>query len=157
MMTASMEVKDILKEAVTISEDTSFKDAIALMIEKKTNSLLVTNEAGELIGEVSVADLLRAVVPEYLSDDSVAAHFATGDMFDESVQDAAEKQVTFFMTTKTHPVKATESVMAVATNAIAYNRVRIPVVDEDNKPVGMVSRRGLKHIIGDALGIKDSE
>ena len=47
--------------------------------------------------------------------------------------------------------------MAVASNAIAHKRVHIPVIDKDNKPLGVISRRGLKHIIGDALNIPDTE
>tara|TARA_B100000745_G_scaffold268595_1_gene194731 strand:+ start:3421 stop:3879 length:459 start_codon:yes stop_codon:yes gene_type:complete len=152
-----MEVKDIVKEAVTIGEEASFKDAIALMINEKTNSLLVTDGDGVLIGEVTVSDLLEAIVPEYLSGDSVAAHFATGAMFDEAVEHAAEKQVQFFMTTDISPVQETESAMAVAANAIAHRRVRIPVVDANGKPVGIISRRGLKHIIGNALHITDEK
>lgn len=156
-MTNIMEVKDIIKDAITISETASFKDAVALMIHKQTNSLLVTNEAGVLVGEVTVSDLLEAIVPDFLSGDSVAAHFATNEMFNEAVTQAEEKEVQFFMTTDLKPVKLNESAMAVAANAIEHVRVRIPVVDEENKPVGIISRRGLKHIIGDALNIADSE
>ena len=152
-----MEVKDIIKEAVTVDEDASFKDAVALMIDKQTNSLLVTNETGELTGEVTVSDLLEAIVPDFLSGDSVAAHFATNEMFDEAVHDTAEKQIKFFMSTDFSPVRENESAMAIAANAIAHNRVRIPVVNDENIPVGIISRRGLKHIIAGSLNITDKK
>lgn len=150
-----MEVKDIIKDAVTISETTSFKEAVEQMIQKQTNSLLVTDNNGILIGEVSVADLLDAVVPEYLDGDSVAAHFASPEMFEEAIKSAEEQQVQYFMTKELHPVKMSDGLMAVAANALAHKRVRIPVIDESGKPLGIISRRGLKHIIGDSLGISD--
>lgn len=148
-----MEVQNIIKEAVTIPEDASFKNAIELMIERQTNSLLVVNEAGILVGEISVTDLLDAIVPEYLDGDSIAAHFASADMFCEAVTDNAEHQVKFFMDTSTEPVRDTEGIMAIAASAIAHKRARIPVINAENKPVGIISRRGLKHIIADALNI----
>lgn len=152
-----MELKDIIKESVTISEEASFKDAISLMITEKTNSLLVTDNNGILTGEVSVTDLLDAIVPDYLNGDSVAAHFASTEMFETATKDTQEKMVKLFMSTKIAPVKLTDGIMAVASNAIAHKSARIPVVDADGKPVGIISRRGLKHIIGDALNISDTE
>jgi len=152
-----MELKDIIKESVSISEEASFKDAISLMISEKTNSLLVTDNNGLLTGEVSVTDLLDAVVPEYLDGDSIAAHFVSPAMFEEATKDAQEKQVKFFMSTKITPVKLTDGIMEVASNAIANKSARIPVIDDAGKPAGIISRRGLKHIIGDALNISDTE
>jgi len=152
-----MELKDIIKEAVTISEEASLKDAVSLMISEKTNSLLVTDNNGILTGEIGVIDLLDAVVPEYLDGDSIAAHFASAAMFEEAVNDNQEKQVKFFMATKLSPVDLHDGIMEIALNAIEHKSARIPVVDENGKPAGIISRRGLKHIIGDALNIPDSE
>lgn len=146
-----MEVKDIIKEAVTITEDASFTEAVNAMVTGKTNTLLVVDADGKLSGEVTVADLLDAIVPEYLDGDSIAAHFATEDMFKEAVEDTKDKQVQFFMSQDYSVVEMDDGLMAVAATAIAHQRARIPVVDADNKPIGIISRQGLKHIIADYL------
>lgn len=151
-----MEVKDIVKEAVTISEGATFSDALKLMVSRKTNTLLVTNENGELTGEVSVSDLLDAIVPDYLDGDSIAANFATEDMFEQAVKDTEEKQIQFFMSQDYSTIEISDGLMSVAATAIAHQRARIPVVDADGRPVGIISRQGLKHIIAAHLGIKDS-
>ena len=151
-----MEVKDIVKEAITVPETASFSEAVSAMINGKTNTLLVIDEVGKLVGEVSVTDLLDAVVPEYLDGDSIAAHFATEEMFDEAVKDAAEKQVQFFMTHDYSSVKMDDGLMTVAAIAIGHQRARIPVVDKEGKPIGIISRQGLKHIIASTLGIEDN-
>jgi CBS domain-containing protein len=151
-----MEVKDIVKEAVVISEEASFTEAVKLMIEGKTNTLLVVDSEGRLTGEVSVADLLDAIVPEYLDGDSIAAHFATEEMFAEAVKDTEDKQVEFFMSTDFSTVEMTDGLMSVAATAIGHQRARIPVVDKDNRPVGIISRQGLKHIIADYLKLPKS-
>ena len=152
-----MNVSDITKEAVLISQDASFKDALSKMVQKQTNTLLVIDESGALTGEVSVSDLLDAIVPEYLDGDSIAAKFATEEMFEEAVTDTAEKTVSLFMSTDYDAVKATDGLMTIAATAIAHQRARIPVVDSDNRPVGIISRQGLKHILATYLGIKDSK
>ena len=151
-----MELKDITKEAVVVEENATFLDALKAMVEKQSNSLLVINSNGELAGEVTVSDLLDAVVPEYLDGDSIAAHFATEKMFEEAVKAAQDKPVSDFMSVDLDPIRADEGLMSVAATAIARQQARIPVVDHDNRPVGIVSRRGLKHIIAQYLGIQDS-
>lgn len=152
-----MEVKDILKEAVTIGEEASFTEAIKAMVTGKTNTLLVVDSEGKLTGEVSVADLLDAIVPEYLDGDNIAAHFATEEMFEEAVKDTEDKQVQFFMSHDFSTVSMDDGLMAVAATAIAHQRARIPVVDSDDRPIGIISRQGLKHIIAQFLGIEDSQ
>jgi len=152
-----MEVKDIIKEATLIEGTASFKEAVEKMINQKTNSLLVVDNEGKLMGEVTISELLAAVVPDYLSGDSISAHFVDNESFEKDIKETAEKQVQYFMSTKVTPVTLDEELMVIATKAVKYKTVRIAVVDEDNKPIGIISRRGLKHIIGDALGIADSD
>ncbi len=151
-----MQLQDITKEAVTIDEQATFKEALTLMVARQTNTLLVTNAQGILSGVVSVSDLLDAIVPEYLDGDDIAAHFATPEMFDKAVEQAVDKPVSAFMATDTQPVQLDDQLMAVAATAIAQRTARIPVVDAQNRPAGIISRRGLKHIIASHLGITDS-
>lgn len=152
-----MEIKDITKEAVLISEDASFTEALKKMVDEKTNTLLVIDGEGKLTGEVSVTDLLDAIVPEYLDGDSIAANFATEEMFEEAVRDTAEKQVQFFMSQDYSAVDLSDGLMAVAATAIGHQRARIPVVDADNRPIGIISRQGLKHILAKFLGVEHSQ
>ena len=151
-----MEIRDITKEAVIINEDSTFRDAIALMVSKQTNSLIIVNEDGELSGELKVSDLLDAIVPEYLDGDSIAANFATEEMFEEAVKNAEDKQVKEFMSTDIQSVHVDDSLMSIAATAIAHQTAHIPIVDHENRPLGFVSRRGLKHILAKYLGITDS-
>lgn len=152
-----MELQDIIKPAVTIAKDASFQDAITRMIEEQSNSLLVIDETGALIGEVVVSDLLDAIVPEYLDDDAIAAEFATAELFATAVERAKDKKVSEFMTTDMITVDDHDSLMLVAQTAIKEKSARIPVIDADKKPVGIISRRGVKHLIADFLGIENIE
>ena len=150
-----MEVKELIKPAVTVTEDASFSEALKAMINGQTNTLLVVDGDGSLVGEVSVADLLDAIVPEYLDGDSIAKKFSDEAMFAEAVKAAEFRPVSEFMSADFNSVELTDNLMSVATTAIANKRARIPVVDQDNHPIGIISRQGLKHIIAKFLGLPD--
>ncbi len=150
-----MQLKDITKLAVMISEDATFEDALKTMVREKTNSLLVLDDEGKLSGELSVSDLLAASVPDDLDGDSAMAHLADEESFKKSVVEAKYKLVSEFMSPEANPVLITDDLMAVAASALASGRSTIPVVDHENHPVGVISRRGIKHIIAKYLGVKD--
>ncbi len=151
-----MEIRDITKEAVLISEDATFHDAIALMVKKQTNSLLVVGENGVLTGEVNVSDLLDAIVPEDMDGDHVMKQLGTEDLFEMAVRDAAHKEVRDFMNTDIPSVRVDDSLITIAGTAISHQTAHIPVVDHEDRPIGVISRRGLKHILAKYLNIKDN-
>jgi CBS domain-containing protein len=142
-----MQVKDIVKPAVIVSETDTFETALKAMTTQHTNTLLVTNEDGELSGEVTVADLLDAVVPDTLDGGAVMEHFATDDAFIASIDVARDLPVSEFMTMDYSALTLNDNLMSIVATAIAHQRARIPVVDNDNRPVGIISRQGLKQIM----------
>lgn len=149
-----MEVVDITKEAVIISENHTLKDAVEAMIKNPTNTLLVTGEGGKLVGEVSVSDLLDAVIPENLDGDQVLEYFKSEEQFEKAIKNASDRLVNEFMSTDFTPVTAHDDLITIAANAIGFQRARIPVVDNDNRPIGIISRQGLKQILAKTLGVK---
>ncbi len=150
-----MEVRDIVKPAVLISESASFRDAVTMMVREQSNTLLVVGAEGRLVGEVHMADLLDAIVPEYLDGDSIATHFASSEMFESAIRDAEATPVELFMSADINPITPNDNLMTIATVAISERKAHIPVVDEKERPIGIISRRGIKHILAHALGIKE--
>jgi CBS domain-containing protein len=151
-----MEIRDLTKDAVLISEDSTFRDAIALMVRKQTNSLLVVSDDGELSGEVNVSDLLDAIVPSNMNGDDVNELLGTEDKFGKAVKNAEDVLVSEFMQTDIPRVHVDDTLVTIAATAIAGQTAHIPIVDHDNRPLGVISRRGLKHILAEYLNIKDS-
>lgn len=149
-----MELKEITKEAALIGMDATLSDAIKKMINEKANALIVIDEDGKFAGEVNVSDLFEAIVPEYLDGDGVLEYFSTEDKFVEALRDASAKPVEEFMTMNADPVRISDNIISVASAAVAHQHSRIPVVDHDDRPIGVISRHGLKHILGKFLGIK---
>lgn len=150
-----MEIRDLTKEAVLITEDATFRDAIQMMIVKQTNSLLVVDEDGKLVGEVSVSDLLNATIPDDVEPEKLLEEMSAEEGFGRAVQGASEKEVREFMSVDFEPVHVDDSLLTIAGMAIAHGSQHIPIVDHDDRPIGIISRRGLKHILAKYLDISE--
>jgi CBS domain containing-hemolysin-like protein len=142
-----MEVKEVVKPAVVIDENATFVDALAAMDSGKSNTLLVTNERGKLSGEVTVTDLLGAIVPDTLNGDEVMEHFGDDEAFMASIELVKDLPVASFMTSDFTALKLEDNLLTIIATAIAHQRARIPVVDHNDHPIGIISRQGLKRII----------
>lgn len=146
-----MEIKNLAKEVILISQDATFTDALNRMLECDTNSLFVVNEQGALVGEVNVSDLLDAIIPTDITGDTIETQFGTEVAFAEAVQKAKDTPVIDFMNPEVHSVRATDSLISIAAIAIANQTAHLPIVDHDDRPIGVISRRALKHILGNFL------
>lgn len=154
MTAADLKVRDIMMEPITIRNSATFLETTKLMMERKVNTLLVVNEEGKLLGEVSVVNLLEAVVPDYVEEDSIAAHYISYETFEKEIDEAKDLPVSKFVNAHRAYVKEDASIMEVAIAAMDKSQARVPVVDDEKKPVGVVTRRGLKKIIAAHLGIE---
>ncbi len=150
-----MDIRKLAKEAVIVSESTTFREAIEIMVKKQTNSILVVDEFGTLSGEVKVSELLDAIVPENLDGDMVEDMLGTEEKFAEAVKNAENKSVKDFMMHEIQSVHVDDELITIAGTAIAHDTAHIPIVDRENKPIGIISRRGIKHILAKYLNIKD--
>jgi CBS domain-containing protein len=150
-----MEIRDLAKEAVIISEDSTFRDAISLMVSKQTNNILVVDEDGRLSGEISVSDLMNGIVPDYLEPDRVLEELATEAGFAKAVKAAGDKFVTDFMSADFEAVHVGDNLLTIAGTAITHSTESIPVVDDEDHPIGVISRMGLKKILAEYLDIKE--
>ncbi len=150
----SKSVKDIMREARVINKNKTFIDALAMMIKEKTNSLVVVDDEGKLAGMLNTGRIIKEVIPNYIEEDAVAAHFADEEIFIEDVKKAKEASIEKIMLKNPKNIHFDAGLMEVALMAISSNQLRIPVLDKENKPVGMVTRTELKRVLGNILGIE---
>lgn len=142
-----MEVKDIVKPAVVVLESDTFETALKAMINGQTNTLLVVDDDGELTGEVTVTDLLDAVIPDTLNGDEIIEHFKDDRAIIASLDIAREIEVRDFMSSDYTALELSDNLMTIIATAIAHQRARIPVVNKHNAPIGIISRQGLKSVM----------
>jgi len=149
-------IKEMMRPAVTVEGTTTLKDVVARMIDEQRNSLVVVDSDGVLLGAVNASDVIKAVLPNYLEEDSVAAHFADQALLEEDVEKAKDMLVQDFMNPNVPAIKLTASVLEAAAQAVQGEQGRIVIIDENSKPIGILTRTEIKRVIGRLLGLSDS-
>jgi CBS domain-containing protein len=71
------------------------------------------------------------------------------------MKEAADKPLEEIMTSSVESILADARLIDVAATAIAMGQARIPVVDHDGRPVGIVSRQGLRHILSVFMEVEE--
>jgi acetoin utilization protein AcuB len=128
-----MALGDIMTaRVVTVDIDDRLERVKEIFDTKGFHHLLVTDESLKLVGFVSDRDLLRALSPYVGSAAETTRDLAT-----------LNKRVHQIMTR--HPLTLRpQSGVAEAVNLLLANRIScIPIVDDEFKPVGIVSWRDL--------------
>jgi len=111
--------------------------------------MLVKNEQGDVCGLVSIKDIMRAVIPAYLSPD--LSIFSWDNMLEQMTRRAKDKVVADVMTTELITIDAEVPLMVCADLMIKKKLQRLPVTDAEKKIVGMVYMRDIYDFIADVL------
>jgi acetoin utilization protein AcuB len=133
-----MLMRDIMtSRVVTVEMDDRLEVVKEIFDTMNFHHLLVLGEHGKLGGIVSDRDLLRALSPYVGSAAETARDLAT-----------LNKRVHQIMTRKAITLRP-QSTVAEAVNLLLAHRIScIPIVDDEFKPVGIVSWRDLLKSVG---------
>ncbi len=121
----------MIKDPITISEGTSVQEAIRLMQDNSIRHLPVVDRSRRLSGWVTLADMKQGLLPAMVTGLSVA------DLM-------IKKPITI------HP----EADLEVAARIISEKKIGgLPVVDEDNKVVGIITITDLVNVFINIMGL----
>ncbi len=136
---AKVPVQDIMKrELHTVPPETPLADAVELLLDKVYRTLLVVDDSGRLIGILTDGDLLNRaqLLPPSAQRGLTRAELA------RELQRLRQTGQTVGENMTPDPITITgETTIPAAVNLMIERNVkRLPVVDSDNKLVGIVSR-----------------
>ncbi|MFE7589067.1 CBS domain-containing protein [Kitasatospora sp. NPDC057512] len=125
---------------VLVSPETGFREIVTLLSEYDITGVPVVDPEGRPLGVVSEADLLRTLAAQ---DDPASLLPAP-----ESAQAGPDGEVTAADLMTAQPVCTTPgtSVVAAARLMSRHGLKRLPVLDEEGRVVGMVSRGDLLRV-----------
>jgi CBS domain-containing protein len=103
-------------------------------------ALPVLDASGNLIGILSIGDILKAVHPAYMDLMNLGS-FAWDGMVETFAQKAAWKKVRDIMTQKVITVKEDSTLMECVDHMLKNNVKRVPVLNKDNRVAGMLYER----------------
>ena len=107
---------------VSVTPDTLVEDAAETLMDKQIGSLVVVDEDNHLEGILTSTDFVRIVAKS---------------------QPKAETTVERYMTDRVVTVEAQDSIRDAADKMITYNIHHLPVVDETEGVIGMLSTTDL--------------
>lgn len=133
----SIYLKDI---CIGKTEDSLEKILITWQKTKK-RAYVVVNEEGKAEGIITLYDILEEVVPYFLKIDKSLNFFSSNELIDkEKFKKLKTKKAKDIMTKNPITVEVKDDVMKVITLMYSYNFDYLPVVDENEKVVGIIDK-----------------
>ena len=153
-----MKAKDLMVSLQEyLNPDNTLKEAanllrIAQRGEEKigVKALPVLDVSGNLIGILSIGDILKAVHPAYM-DLMNLGRFAWDGMVESFAKKAVDKKVEELMTRSVITVTEDSTLMECIDHMLKNNVKRVPVLNKENKIVGMLYERDVFYEIAKAM------
>lgn len=123
---------------VTVTPETSFKDAVRVLRRKRVSGLPVVDGSGQLVGIVTEADLLNKVERREPESYLLESRRHRADRTHAAATDVASA-----MTSEVVSVRPDFPIALAAREMHTRGIKRLPVVDETGRVIGIVSRGDL--------------
>ena len=146
-----MKVKEVMsKPAFVVGADTTLEVVAKMMLDNSIGGLPVVDDDGKVIGIVTESDFSakeHAIPFSRIYAPQLFGEWMSKEGIEKAYQAARSITVDKVMTKSVVTVREDDN-MAVAVNKMLEHRVhRLPVVDENNVPIGVVSRRDLLKLV----------
>ena len=135
-----MLVRDVMTSpAVTLPSDTPLKRGLVMLDKHAVTMMPVTNASGQIVGVLSEADVLRNSDPPQAPRQPVPTTAGGADQESRLIARLMNR----------HPVTVLDTAdLATAAQLMSDAAVKsLPVVDEDDRVLGVISRRDLVHVL----------
>ena len=151
-----MKSKDIMtKEVVTIKEDDTVEVAARLLNEKGISGLPVVDEDNKVKGIITEGDLIRRVAkinaPSYIEILGAILPLERKKDFIDKINRYMGYLVKDMMTKDVITISEDAAIEEIATLMVNEKIKRIPVVDNEKRLVGIISRRDIMKILFDEI------
>ncbi|MBM3712459.1 MAG: CBS domain-containing protein [Actinobacteria bacterium] len=157
-------VKDVMTEKViTVSKNTTVGELSRILLKNKISGLPVVDDAGKLIGMVTDADIItedmEPIFPIYFDPLIISYAFIENfEKYKKDIKEYLKTPVGEIMSRRVKSVKKDTPVSEAAKIMVRDKINRIPVVDENNKVIGIVARADiLKSMVTEAEKASDNK
>jgi len=147
-----MHIKDVMTtDVVTVSTDDPVEKCAKLLQENDISGLPVVDKEGRVVGMITEGDLIRRAsrieAPGYLEILGGLIYLGSPKKFVDELQRAMALEAGKMMSGEVVSIRPDQSLESAATLMVKHNINRLPVVDDEEKLVGIVSRRDImKHL-----------
>ncbi|MEW5701305.1 MAG: CBS domain-containing protein [Candidatus Zixiibacteriota bacterium] len=137
-------VRDLMHQnVVTVTPDDTLKEVANRLYRYKVSGVPVVDHDGRVVGIVSEVHLIKAALPNFESLIQNLAVSPDVEPFDDLLRREDEIKVRDIMTTRVFTTTEDTPIVEAAAQMLFRNIRRIPVVEGDNKLVGIILRRDI--------------
>ncbi|HEU68092.1 MAG TPA: CBS domain-containing protein [Candidatus Acetothermia bacterium] len=141
-----MKAHEVMRRDLTSVElDTTVDHVIYLLHQSGLASLPVVDEDGRVVGIISERDLIRALLPGYVDMLESSAFLPSLDQLGRKLHEIGRKPIAEFMVREVIAARPDDSDLHLADLMIRKGLKQIPVLDDENRLVGVVRRIDLLH------------
>jgi CBS domain-containing protein len=141
------------KEVITVKADDDLEKVSRLLLEHRISGLPVIDDDGKVVGIISEGDLLikekEVEVPGHSVILGAVIYLNSLERFYNELKRVFALTVKELMTTKVYTVKPEATTGEISNLLVEKGINRVPVVDNDNKLLGIVTRHDLIRSISD--------
>jgi CBS domain-containing protein len=146
-----MKVKDVMNpNVITVTPDTTVRECIKLLRENNVSGVPVVTDS-DLVGIVTENDILSLLeIPEHtgywlpspleIIEVPVREIIERLELRDSMTEDVGEWKVDRVMTKSVYTISADADIETATEHMIRHKINRLPVVDKDDKLIGIVTR-----------------
>jgi len=141
--------QDIMtKDVITITKDSTIGDLTKLLISNKISGVPVVDEKGKLSGMVTDADIITEDISPpfnyYIEPLLMSYGFIENiEQYQKDMKGYLGTSVEEIMTRKVRSIKMDTPVSEVAKIMVRNKINRVPVIDNDNKLIGIIARNDI--------------
>ena len=132
-------------------EQSTVQETLDVMIQKKTNGVVVVDKKGHIKGMFTILDLIRHFVPDYLETDKQLAEFESADLFASRATEITGDPIEPIMTKDVATLHEEDTLMEAATRMTELQVRQLPVVDKENVLKGLITRTSIKEALNEAI------
>ncbi len=140
------------RDVVSVRPETGVQELARLMHERRIGGAPVIDDDGRLVGIVTDGDLIAEDAdihaPAQIDIFGAIVYLGSFHKYEERLRKAVGATVGDVMTTKLHTVHPDDSVRRAATLMRDHKINRVPVVDEEDRLVGLITRTDIVHSLG---------
>ena len=143
------------RHITTVKPDTSVQQVAELLLGKLFKAVPVVDDAGRVVGLITDGDLLRkGGMPARMA---VGERLEADDLRDFLAQVSGDQTAQTIMTAPVTTARGDEALGHVVQRLLEHQLKRLPVVDNDGKLIGMISRVDvLRAVAGESSGPQET-
>lgn len=135
-----MEVKEIMyKHPITVGPNGSISEVWKILYKKGVHGLPVVDGKNKLLGIISEEDILEKLYPKY-DEFFLDLAFTDVDEIEKNSQDVSMLQAKDLMAEHIYSIHEDTHIMAALSKMLIYNLRQLPIVDDKNILVGIISK-----------------